>query len=229
MAVDRFVRELDEVREQLGLGRVHLLGQSWGGCLALQYALDHPEGVASLILSDTSASIAHAVNGMIGLRLAFGPEFVSTMLRYEALGDLENPQYKACVDELYIRHLWRVFPWEHDRALGDYRANVEPLFGEQGPAYAAMWGPHEFHCTGSLGSWDVTDRLGEISAPALILCGYYDEVPIACHQILACRLPDNEFVIFGNSSHLPFLEGDANSYLAVVRDFVRRHSSEAVG
>ena len=55
--VERFVRELDEVRQGLGLDRVHLLGESWGGCLALQYALEHPEGIATLILSNTSASI----------------------------------------------------------------------------------------------------------------------------------------------------------------------------
>ena len=59
--VDRFVEELEDLRERLELGRVHLMGNSWGGILALQYALDRPHGVASLILSDTAASLPDAL------------------------------------------------------------------------------------------------------------------------------------------------------------------------
>ncbi len=97
-----------------------------------------------------------------------------------------------------------------------------PLMDNIGPAYFAMWGPHEFLLAGTLADWDVTDRLGEISAPTLILCGWYDEVDIPCHRILADGISDNEFVIFGNSSHCTILEKEGDAYLAVVRDFVRR-------
>ena len=96
-----------------------------------------------------------------------------------------------------------------------------------GPAYFAMWGPHEFLLTGTLADWDVTDRLGEISVPALILCGWYDEVDLRCHRILADGILDNEFVIFGNSSHVTILEKEGDSYLAVIGDFVRRASAAA--
>jgi proline iminopeptidase len=85
-----------------------------------------------------------------------------------------------------------------------------------------MWGPNEFVCTGAELGFEVRDRLGEIRVPALILCGYYDEVTLACHRTLADGIPDNEFVIFGNSSHLTILEKEADVYLDVISSFLRR-------
>jgi pimeloyl-ACP methyl ester carboxylesterase len=88
-----------------------------------------------------------------------------------------------------------------------------------------MWGPNEFCCTGTLRDWDVTDRLSEIRVPTLILCGLYDEIPVELHRALAERIPDNEFVILGNSSHNPLFEREADIYLAVIEDFLARVTS----
>ena len=223
--VARFVDELDDVRERLGLGRVHLMGNSWGGFLALQYALDRPHGVASLILSNTSASIPDALAEIAKLRAALDPATRATLERYEAAEDYENPEYLTAVDELYIRHLWRPYPWDHDRALREWNEEIVPIFADDGPALAAMWGPNDFYCTGTLADWDVTARLAEIAAPTLIACGTYDMAPPALHRAMADGIPDNEYLIFGNSSHLPWLENEAGAYLAVLRDFIRRHSA----
>jgi len=223
--VERFVDELEEVRLRLELGRVHLMGNSWGGMLALQYALDRPHGVASLILSDTAASIPAGLAEIAALRDSLDPETRSTLECYEAARDYENPEYLAAVDELYIRHLWRPHPWDHDEALGEWREEIAPIFADDGPAFAAMWGPNDFFCTGTLADWDVTARLPEIAAPTLIACGSYDMCPPALHRPIADGIPDNEFVIFGNSSHLPWLENESHAYLAVLRDFIRRHPS----
>jgi pimeloyl-ACP methyl ester carboxylesterase len=94
-----------------------------------------------------------------------------------------------------------------------------------GPAYQAMWGPNEIVCTGSLLSWDVTDRLAEISVPTLIVTGWYDAVSLDAHRVLAERIPDNEYVIFGNSSHMLLKEKEADAYLAVVKSFIHRRST----
>ena len=80
-------------------------------------------------------------------------------------------------------------------------------------------------CTGAELGFEVRDRLEEIGVPTLILCGYYDEVTMTCHRTLADGIPDNEFVIFGNSSHCTILEKEGDAYLAVVKDFVRRASA----
>jgi proline-specific peptidase len=219
--VPRFVEELEVVRKELGLGRVHVLGQSWGGMLALQYALDHPEGVRSLVLSNTASSVAECFRGMTQLRLDLGADLFTQMVMHEGSGDVESDAYKAMVTQLYVRHLRRSTPFEVERSIREFEEVMAPLM-DVGPAYFAMWGPHEFLLTGSLADWDVTDRLGEITAPTLILCGWYDEVDLRCHRILADGIADNEFLIFGNSSHVTILEKEGDAYLGVVKDFVRR-------
>jgi proline iminopeptidase len=221
--VERFVHELDDLRERLALGRIHLMGNSWGGVLALQYALDRPHGVASLVLSNTAASIPDALVEIGRLRAALNPATLSTLERHEAARDYKNPEYLDAIDELYIRHLWRPYPWEHDRAQDQWNEEIVPIFADDGPAFAAMWGPNDFHCTGSLATWDVKARLPEIAAPTLITCGSYDMCPPALHRAMADGIHDNEYVIFGNSSHLPWLENESHAYLAVLRDFIRRH------
>ena len=220
--VPRFVAELEALREAMGLGAMHLFGQSWGGILALQYALDHPAGVKSLVLSNTGASVPEIFLGMQRLRLDLGEELYTRMLRFEAAGDYEHPDYQAAVMQLYARHLRRATPFELERSIRECEEIVLPLMDNLGPAYFSMWGPHEFLCTGSLIEWDVRDRLREIMAPTLILCGYYDEVTVACHRTLADGIADNDFVIFGNSSHCTILEKEGDAYLGVIRDFVRR-------
>ena len=72
--VERFVEEVDTVRTKMGLGRVHLYGQSWGGMLSLQYALDHPEGIKSLIPSNIGPSTVEIVRGMQRRRCEMPPE-----------------------------------------------------------------------------------------------------------------------------------------------------------
>jgi proline iminopeptidase len=221
--VERFVVELEELRERLALGRVHLMGNSWGGVLALQYALDRPHGVASLILSNTAASIPDALVEIGRLRAALDPATRSTLERHEAARDYENPEYLDAVEELYIRHLWRPHPWEHDRAQARWKEEIAPIFADDGPAFAAMWGPNDFHCTGTLATWDVKACLPEIAAPTLIAVGSYDMCPPTLHRAMADGIRNNEYVIFGNSSHLPWLENESHAYLAVLRDFIRRH------
>lgn len=222
--VPRFVEELETVRTSLGLGPVHLMGQSWGGILALQYALDHPDGVQSLVLSNTGSSVNEIFRGMTQLRLDLGADLFTRMVMREAEGDVESDEYQAMVKQLYARHLRRSTPFAFDRSLREFEEIMVPLM-DLGPAYFAMWGPHEFLLTGTLADWDVTARLGEITVPTLILCGWFDEVDLRCHRILAEGIPDNEFVIFGNSSHVTILEKEGDAYLAVIRDFVRRASA----
>jgi proline iminopeptidase len=202
---ERFVSEVEAVRDGLGLGTIHLFGQSWGGWLALEYVLRHPQNVKSLVLSNTSSSIPETFKDMMRLRSA--------------------------VHNLYARHLRRATPFEIERSLAELEELVLPLLDDVGDAYRVMWGPHEFLCNGSLLTWDVTDRLAEIEQPTLILCGYYDELTVAMHRTMSERIPDNEFVIFGNASHLTILEKEADAYLAVIGDFVRRHSgaTEEIG
>lgn len=218
--VARFVQEVETVRSQLDLGVVHLLGLSWGGNLALQYALEHPADVKSLVLCNTGASAPEIVRGMARLKVELGEELgaetFARAMRHEALGEFEDPEYQDWVLNLYSRFLRRSTPFDPERARREFMEIAAPLMAEVGPAYRNMWGPNEFVCTGGEIEFDVRDQLGEITAPALILCGWYDELVVDVSRTMAAGIPDNEFLIFGNSSHFTILEKEAELYLGAI-------------
>jgi L-proline amide hydrolase len=169
------------------------------------------------------------VREMWRLRLELPPDVLRTLARYEGSQDFENPEMLGAALQYYARFTRRATPFDLDTSMKEFIEVVVPLFEDLGPAYQVMWGPFEFICTGSLIDWDVTDRLHEIQVPTLILAGWYDECGLGAHRTMAERIPDNEYVIFGNSSHCVILEKEADAYLAVIKDFVERVSARARG
>jgi proline iminopeptidase len=219
--IPRFVTEVETVRSTLDLGVVTLLGQSWGGMLALAYTLDHPGNVNALVLSNTYANGKDYLLDISEHRMALGKDMHALMLKHEHEGSLDDPEYLDAVLELNSRHLRRSSPYEPARSRREFEEIARPYL-ETGPAYA-LWGPHEFKGTGPQAFFDISHRLGEIAVPALILCGWYDELsPKRCSRTLADGIADNEFVVFGNSSHITILEKEAELYLASIRDFLER-------
>ena len=184
--VPRFVQELETVRSELELGQVTLYGQSWGGMLALAYTLDHPAQVEALILSNTYACGKDYLLDISDHRVSLGREMHAAMLRHEQAGTLDDPEYKDAVAELYARYLYRSSPYDSARSRAEFEEIAAEYMPEMGPAYA-LWGPHEFMGTGPEAYFDVSDRLGEIRVPALVLCGWYDELTPAALQPPARR------------------------------------------
>jgi proline iminopeptidase len=220
--IPRFIQEVETVRTTLGLGVVTLYGQSWGGMLALAYTLEYPDNVNALVLSNTYASGKHYLLDISEHRMALGADLHALMLRREFEDNLTAADYQDAVLELNSRHLRRSSPYEPARSRQEFEEIAAEYLDELGPAYA-LWGPHEFRGTGPQAYFDISDRLHEIRVPALILCGWYDELsPSRCSRPLADGIQDNEFVVFGNSSHLTILEKEADLYLAVIRDFLER-------
>ncbi len=220
--IPRFVDEVETVRTALDLGTVTLYGQSWGGMLALAYTLDHPQNVNALVLSNTYANGKDYLLDISEHRMALGKDLHALMLKHEHEDDLDAPEYLAAVLELNSRHLRRSSPYEPERSRREFAEIEARYMGDIGPAYA-LWGPHEFKGTGPQAFFDISGRLGEIAVPALILCGWYDELsPKRCSRTLADGIADNEFVVFGNASHITILEKEADLYLACIRDFLGR-------
>lgn len=196
--VPRFVREVESVRKALDLGQMHLLGQSWGAFLALEYALHYHHHLRSLILASGAASTRECVAGMTNWKQALPPEMQAAIARHEATGDYGHPEFVAAMDELYRRHFCRVSPVPE--RLATAIAHVSPA------VYNTMWGPNEFTCTGTLLKFDRTERLGEIRVPTLITVGEFDEVHPDCARTLNAGIAGSELVIFRNGGHAVILE-----------------------
>ncbi|MEP6807237.1 MAG: proline iminopeptidase-family hydrolase [Chloroflexota bacterium] len=214
----RSVAEVAAVREALGLERMHLFGNSWGGWLAMQYVLDLHPPLESLIISSSPPSVARAVREMNELRLELPVDVQRVIADHEARSFFDCPEYTAAIMVFYKRHLCRLEAWPVgvETALG-------PGFGA-GP-YLTMWGPSEFGpVTGNLDGWDITDRLGEIGVPTLVTGGLHDEMRPDHMAVLAEGIPRGELVIFKESSHMAFVE-EREAYIATVREFLERVES----
>jgi L-proline amide hydrolase len=195
--VGMFLDQLRAVREALGFERLHLFGSSWGGMLALEYALTQPAGLASLVLNSTPTS---------------APRWAEEARRLR--GDLPpGLSEEEAEKEFWRRHICRLEP--EPEAMARTRAK----FNKQ--VYETMWGPNEFTVTGMLRAWDVIERLGEIRVPSLITSGRYDECTPALVEPLRAGIGGSEWVIFEESAHMPYLE-EPERYLEVVGDFLER-------
>lgn len=161
--IGRYVEETETVRKALGLGKVHMLGHSWGGWLAIDYALTYPENLQTLILEDTVADMPHLVTELERLRAALGPETVAMMQKHEAQGTYDHPEYMAAITILNYRHVCRLPEWPAPvrRSLDDW--NMGP--------YGTMQGPNEFLYIGNLKDWNRIPDLPGIKVPTLITTG----------------------------------------------------------
>jgi L-proline amide hydrolase len=213
--VELYEAELRAVRDALGLERCHLLGQSWGGALVLEHAAAGRAGVASLTLADPLVCTADWITEADRLRAELPRDVQAVLRRHELAGTTGDPAYQQAMLVYYWRHVCRLEPWPDclRRSLASLDADPE--------VYLTMWGPSEFHCTGTLADWDVRPRLEALTAPALVAGGKYDECTPAIQRDLHRRLPGSEWVLFEESSHMPHLE-EAGRFLAVVDGFLRR-------
>jgi L-proline amide hydrolase len=212
-SVDLFLDELATVRRELGLDRIHLLGQSWGGMLAMEYALTQPEGIVSLVIASSPASMPLWVQEANRLREDLPTDVQATLLEHEAAGTTDSAEYQEAMMAFYVRHVCRIDPFP------DYVARAFAQMGHQ--VYNTMNGPSEFHVIGHLKDWDIRDRLGEISVPTLLTSGRYDELTPMQAEIIHKAIPGNEWMIFEESSHLPHAE-EAERYLEVLDAFLTK-------
>jgi L-proline amide hydrolase len=199
--VDLFKRELERVLEALGIaGGYHVLGQSWGGMLGMEHAFDQPAGLLSLTIANSPANLGLWVEEANRLRAALPPEVQETLLRHEADGTTDDPAYEEAMMAFYERHVCRLTPWPEEVTRAFAKLAEDPT------VYHTMNGPSEFHVIGSLKGWDVTDRLGEIDVPCLVISGEHDEATAAVVAPLVAGLGDVRSVVVDGTSHLTHVE-----------------------
>jgi proline-specific peptidase len=211
--VGLFVEELGVVRRSLGLDRLHILGQSWGGMLGMEYALSRPGGLASLIAVSSPASMKLWVAEANRLREQLPPEVQRVLLEHERAGTTQDPAYQKAMMVFYQRHLCRLDPWPEPLLRTFTKMMKSP------EVYHTMNGPSEFHVIGVIKDWDVTARLGEIDVPTLVISGRHDEATPALVEAVHRGIPGSEWVLFENSSHSVHLEEPAK-FLEVVGRFL---------
>jgi L-proline amide hydrolase len=207
-----FREEVDAVRSQLGLERIHLLGTSWGGMLALEHVLTGGAGIVGLMLSSTLASIDQWASEQAGLRNALPAEVVEVLDRHERAGTYDDPEYERAMEAYFDRHFYRG---------PKPRPELERMNAEKAPdVYRAMQGPNEWTPTGVLRGWDVRHRLRELDLPTLVIRGRYDMCTDAIAATLVQGIRNSREIVLEESSHTPVLE-ETERYLQGISAFMR--------
>jgi len=208
-----FMEELVLLTEHLGISnKYNIVGQSWGGMLGMQFAITKPKGLNALVVADSPASMEVWVSEANKLRKELPPEVEATLLKHEAAGTTEDPEYVAAVDVFYSRHLCRIPQPPY------VVASFEQLAADP-TVYHTMNGPSEFHVIGSLKHWDIRPQLKEIIAPTLLVSGQYDEATPAMVKEIHGLIPGSTWELFAESSHMPHVEEPAK-FKRVVSEFL---------
>jgi len=217
-SVERAVDELEQVRQALGLGKenFYLLGHSWGGLLAMEYALKYQQHLKGLVVSNMCSS-GKEFNRYIQQVLVkqLPSSALDTLNILAARNDYANPRYTALVTEhFYSQFVCRIpvnnWPEPFVRTLGKLNQ----------PYYMAMQGPSEFGIIGSLKDWDITDRLKQITVPALMIGARYDEMDPAHMQWMSKQVANGKYLYCATGSHLSMYD-QQSFYMNGIIGFLR--------
>ena len=209
--VGRFSHELACVRTALGIDKFHLLGQSWGTMLAVDYMLRNPKDVKSLILSAPAISASRFVSDVREYLGDLPEDKKEIIAACEAEGRYDSEEYADAVMAFYRLHLCRMDPWP------ECLQRTVDRMGQE--VYSYMWGASEFTLTGTLKDFERADYLGKINVPTLFTCGRYDESTPNATAYYSSKLPGSRVVVFEDASHNHHLE-KKEEYLRVVREFL---------
>ncbi len=209
--------DVEGVRRSLRLGRVNVLGFSFGGMLAQEYALRYPKSLRRLVISGAGPSGADINRRLAEVKAAASPRVREIVDRYEALGpfagDAYPPEYASAADEAYRPYSFHRLPSpppEVADALGRISFDV----------YKVLWGDRgEFAVTGLLREWNRLDDLHNIAAPTLVLIGRYDLTSVDTAREMGRRIPRSRVVVFEESGHFMYLE-EPEKFLSEVRTFL---------
>lgn len=211
--LERFVEEVEIVRKALNLGKVYLLGHSWGGMLGLEYCFKYPGNVKAFIAANTAFDLIHMQRGFERKKLSLGEETCTMMARREAEGTTDHPEYAAASTLLMYRHLCRAEKWPE--VLDYCFANIAR------PVLSAMFGPYLMNCTGNIRHLNWIDQLPHMEIPTLIIHGEHDFMLPDIALIAKDHLPNGELVMLHGCSHSPFFE-DPAAYNRALLTFLRR-------
>jgi proline iminopeptidase len=217
--LDRFVDEVEQVRQALGLDRDNfvLYGHSWGGLLAIDYALAHHQHLRGLVISNMMASApAYSAYAEQVLMPQMDQAVLAEIKAFEARGETEDPKYMELLTEhYYVHHLLRM-------PAADWPDPVQRDIAHTNMAiYVPMQGPSELGTTpdAKLAHWDRTAELASIEVPTLVIGARYDTMDPAHMKMMAGRLPHGRYLYCPNGSHMAMYD-DQEVYFTGLIDFL---------
>src|SRR4029077_5855310 len=197
--LSRFVDEVEQVRKALKLDKnnFYLLGQSWGGMLALEYALQYPRNLKALIISNMVPSIpAYNRYAKNVLMPAMNQQALAEIKALEAAGKFDDPRYEELLmQNFYVDHVLRMpldqWPDPLVRSLNKINKNI----------YVPLQGPSELGSSGKLAAWDRTAELARIAVPTLSVGARYDTMDPAQMQQIAKSVKKGRYLFCPHGSH----------------------------
>jgi len=215
---ERFVDEVEQVREALGLGpeNFYLFGHSWGGLLAIEYALAHQEQLKGLVVSNMVASVPgynrYAENVLMPM---MDQKALAEIKQLEAAKDFSNPRYEELLmQHYYVDHILRMpaAEWPDPVVRAFAKLNHE--------IYAPMQGPSELGASGKLVDWDRTAELAKIAVPTLMIGARYDTMDPKEMKRMAGLVKHGRYLDCPSGSHLALYDDQAVYFRGLI-DFIR--------
>ena len=218
LALPRFVDEVEQVRRALDLDRdnFYLLGQSWGGLLAIEYALKHQDHLKALVISNMMASIPqyndYAANVLMP---AMDPKVLAEVQQLEADGKYEDPRYlELLIPNHYEQHVIRM-------PMNQWPDPLKRAFDHMNPkVYIPMQGPSELGASGRIADWDRTADLKNITVRTLVIGARFDTMDPRHMEWMANQLPSGQYLYCPNGSHLAMYD-DQSTYMRGLIDFIQ--------
>ena len=214
----RFVDEVEQVRTALGLDKDNffLLGQSWGGMLAIEYALKHQQHLKGLIISNMMASIpAYNDYANTVLMPAMDQKALAEIKALEAKKEFENPRYmELLIPNFYVTHFLRMPPeqWPEPVSRSFTRLNRQ--------IYVKMQGPSEMGAAGDLVNWDRTADLKNITVPTLVIGARHDTMDPKHMEMMSKSVARGRYLFCANGSHLAMYD-DQPTYFNGITSFLK--------
>lgn len=213
--VERFVEEVEQVRKAIGAGKdnFYVLGNSWGGLLAMEYALKYQENMKGLIVCNMMASIPRYAAYSKKLRASMRQTAVDSLLAYEALKQFDNPDYQRLLKTEYYNHFICRLPEWPDAVNRSFKHINYPI-------YLMMQGPSEFSVAGRLISWDRMNDLKNISVPTLMVGAKYDTMDPDDMKKQSELVQKGRYLYCPNGSHLAMWD-DQQIFMDGVIKFIK--------
>lgn len=217
---ERFVEEVEQVRQALGADRnnFYVLGNSWGGILALEYALKYQQHLKGLIVCNMMSSIPEYDAYNKKLRAQMRPSFIDSVNMYESRNAYSDTTYQNMVfREYYTKHLCRLDPMP-DPVLRTFK-HMNPAI------YVMMQGPSEFKVGGRLLTWDRTADLKNITVPTLMVGARWDTMDPAAMEKQSKLVQNGSYLYCPNGSHLAMWD-DQKVFMEGVIRWIREVDGE---